>query len=338
MKEADSIALAHGANYVTRGQLTINHKGLSPYQVVKSLPATATEAQKDSAIQANFNPGRIDYNTRIDTLTSLGMKLVKKEDITKARFREVSPFKGNSYFHPEQKASHVGILGDPVPYALSNDSTISGLILGIFILALLSVSGSLTFIMRQAKNFFYLPRTAANITETTGEIRFQLFLVMQTALLIGIIYYLYSHTIAQLDYVLDSQILVIAIFSLITIGYFVFRGVAYNVVNWVFFTRERTDQWNKTLMFLTSLEGVALFPMVVVQVYFRINMSTTLVYAIAVIVLCKILLFYKAYVIFFRRRPLSLQIFLYFCALEIVPVMALIGAFTLTDSYLTLNI
>ena len=154
MKEADSIALAHGANYVTRGQLTINHKGLSPYQVVKSLPATATEAQKDSAIQANFNPGRIDYNTRIDTLTSLGMKLVKKEDITKARFREVSPFKGNSYFHPEQKASHVGILGDPVPYALSNDSTISGLILGIFILALLSVSGSLTFIMRQAKNFF----------------------------------------------------------------------------------------------------------------------------------------------------------------------------------------
>ena len=71
----DSIARAHGANFVTKGQLTINDKGRSPYQVVKSLPASATEEQKDSAIQANFKPGRIDYNTRIDTLNVFGVRV-----------------------------------------------------------------------------------------------------------------------------------------------------------------------------------------------------------------------------------------------------------------------
>lgn len=327
-----------GSNYVTKGQKTANNKGITPYQVIKSLPATATEAQKDSAIQANFKPGKIEYNTRVDTLTTFGLKVVKLPKMSELHFRDEGYFKGNRYFHPEMGVSRNGVLGDPAPYTLSGDDTITGLLLGCFILALISLSGSLNFIMRQTRNFFYMPRSAASLTETTGEVRFQFFLVMQTSLLLSIVYYLYTRTYTTADYVLDSQLLIIGIFFGIITGYFILKGIIYNMVNWVFFPKEKNRQWNKTILFLSSIEGVALFPIVMLQVYFRTDMSTTLIYALIVAIITKILTFYKCYAIFFRKTGVFLQIFLYFCALELVPVTALFGTLVITGNYLTINI
>lgn len=338
MLSVDSIARAHGSNFVTRGQLTINDKGRSPYQVVKSLPSTATEAQKDSAVQANFKPGRIDYNTRIDTLTVFGLKEWKLPKLSEMDFRYEGYFKGNKYFHPELGMGHSGILGDPAPYTLSNDNTITGLLLGSFLLVLVALSGSLGFIGRQIKNFFYMPRSAAKLNETSDEVRFQLFLILQTALQLAIIYYLYRRGAGTGSYVIDSQLAVIGIFSLIIALYFVLKGAVYNLVNWVFFDKEKNAQWNKTILFLAACQGVALFPVVLLQVYFRTMLSTTLIYTLIVAISVKILTFYKCYSIFFRRMGVFLQIFLYFCALELVPLMALFGILELTGNYLTINI
>ena len=79
-----------------------------------------------------------------------------------------------------------GILGDNVPYAVSSDNTITSLLLGCFILGMLAISVSRTFIVRQIKNFFYVPRSVADMTETDYEINVQAFLVVQTALTMGI--------------------------------------------------------------------------------------------------------------------------------------------------------
>lgn len=334
----DSIARAHGANFVTKGQLTINDKGRSPYQVVKSLPASATEEQKDSAIQANFKPGRIDYNTRIDTLNVFGVRVKLLPKLSEVNYRREGCFKNNKYFRPELGAGNNGVLGDPVPYTLRSDDTITGLLLGSFILALISLSGSLGFIMRQMKNFFYMPRSAAALTETTGEVRFQFFLVLQTALLLSIVYYLYRSEYYASNYVVDSQLAVIGLFFGIITVYFLLKAIVYNLAGWVFFDSGKNEQWNKTILFLTAIEGVALFPVVVLQVYFRTEMSTTLIYSLIVAFIVKILTFYKCYSIFFKRMGVFLQIFLYFCALEIVPLIVLFGSLEFTGNYLTLNI
>ena len=47
--------------------------------------------------------------------------------------------------------------------------------------------------------------------------------------------------------------------------------------------------------------------------------------------------FYKCYAIFFKRSGASLQIFLYFCALEVMPALALWGVLMITDNYLIKN-
>lgn len=338
MLGADSIARAQGVNYVTKGQFTINNKGKSPYQVVKSLPASATEEQKDSAIQANFNPGRIDYNTRIDTLTTFGLKVARLPELSEIHFRDEGYFKGNKYFHPELGMSQNGIYGVPAPYTLSGDNTITCLLLGSFIIAMISLSGSMGFVTRQLKNFFYMPRSAASLVETTGEIRFQSFLVLQTALLLGIVYYFYFLVYVGAKSVSVSQLMTIGVFFGIITGYFILKGVIYNVVNWVFFPKEKNGQWNRTILFLSSVEGMVLFPVVTFHVYLCMNVSTTIICTLVVVIIIKILTFYKCYTIFFRKAIVFLQIFLYFCALELVPVLALFGILGITGTYLTINI
>ena len=62
------------------------------------------------------------------------------------------------------------------------------------------------------------------------------------------------------------------------------------------------------------------------QIYFDFSTENALIYIGFVLFLNKILTFYKAYQIFFRGNGLYLQTFLYFCTLEIAPMLALGGA------------
>ena len=68
-----------------------------------------------------------------------------------------------------------------------------------------------------------------------------------------------------------------------------------------------------------------MYPAVLLLVYFDLPLDVVLYYFIFVVVLGKILAFYKSYVIFFRQKGGFLQIILYFCALEIVPLTVLVG-------------
>jgi hypothetical protein len=97
----------------------------------------------------------------------------------------------------------------------------------------------------------------------------------------------------------------------------------------VFFDSKRNTLWLKTELFITAIEGIALYPVVLLLVYFDMETKNVITYLIIVLILVKILTFYKCFVIFFRRIGVYLQIFLYFCTLEIVPLLALAGGIKL---------
>lgn len=97
--------------------------------------------------------------------------------------------------------------------------------------------------------------------------------------------------------------------------------------------QEKNEQWLKAYLFLLSCEGVLLFPVVMLLSYFDLSLQVAVIYTIIVLVLVKILSFYKSYLIFFKRNGLFLQIILYFCALEVVPLSALWGGLVLISHY-----
>ena len=60
-------------------------------------------------------------------------------------------------------------------------------------------------------------------------------------------------------------------------------------------------------------------------------------YVIISILFVKLLTIYKCFIIFFRPNVVSLQIILYFCTLEIVPLLALWGVLVMTANNLKIN-
>ena len=230
-----------------------------------------------------------------------------------------------------------GLLGEDVPYSVSSDNTVTALLLGCFLLGMLALSVSRQFMVRQIHNFFYVPRSVADMTETDYEINVQTFLVLQTALTIGILYYLLSRFALGNDYSQMSQLKVIGIFSLILVGYFAVKKLAYHIVGWTFFSAKNNDQWSKAWLFLTAAEGVLMYPILLVQIYFGLPLQIAGIWAALIIILVKLLSLYKCYAIFFKHGGGIVQNILYFCALELMPLLALVGILQITGNYLKVN-
>ena len=292
------------------------------YQVLQQLPPDATPAQQDSAIQSVFQPEMKHQNTRTDSL----------------RLPE-NFFSNNALLHPELKVERYGVAGDPVPYSIQNDDVITGLLLGCFLLMLIAFSRLRHFIFQQAKSFFHIPRSenVTVTTETSGEFRFQFFMVALTCLLWSLLAFFYTQEKVADTFILRSQYQLLAIFFGCFVVYFLLKGMLYPMLNSLFFDRKKNEQWMKAMLFLSAMEGVVLFPIVMLQSYFGTPVQSAIIYAAIVLILVKLLTIYKCFVIFFRQNGAILQIILYFCALEIIPMLALAGFLVMIVDYLKIN-
>lgn len=314
-------------------------KTLHPYQVLRWLPYNATPNQQDSAIQANIKPKEINFSTEPDTLHLPGAKPGKSiTEVELPQYYKESFFAKDSLFHPELKGGRMGIAGDPVPYTVRGDNVITSVLLICFIFGLFAYAHTKNFLINQAKNFFYHPNfEQEDLSETAGEARFQIFLVFLTCLMIGMLYFFYNDNYMHETITLSSPYQVLAIYVGCVIAYYILKIALYGIVNYAFFDSKKNRQWFNSYFFIAALEGVIIFPIVLLRVYFNLSIENTVTLSIIVLIIAKILLFYKCYAIFFRKISYFLQIILYFCALELMPLFALWGILVSTDNYLKIN-
>ena len=295
-------------------------KPQTPYQVLQLLPKDATPEQQDSAIQSWFQPGEIHYSEQPDTLHLPGHdkghnpREIHIPDYNKERF-----LADDSLYHPELAHEPYGIAGDPIPYNISNDNVISSLLLGCFVMTLLAFAISKNFVVQQIKDFFYIPRREDIKIPTSSELIALFYFALQTCLLLSMAYFFYVKAHVADTFVFAEEYLFIGLLFIITLGYTILKYPLYTLVNYTFFVGKNNGQWLHTLLLLSAVEGALLFPAVLFQSYFDIPLQNTVFYAVFVLILVKILTFYKCFVIFFRKNGLFLQIILYFCTLEIIP-------------------
>ena len=317
----------------------VKHHPLTPAQVLSWLPRNATPAQQDSAIQSRFHPGEIHWSEHPDTLHlpghPPGVDLMKAE--IPQYYRE-GFFSKDSLFHPELQGGRIGVAGDPVPYRVHNDNVITSLLLACFLVSIYLFANARQFFIKEAKNFFYTPREErTDFSETGNELRYQVFLVGITSLLISLLFYFHTLYYIGETFILQSQYTLIAIYFVIVIIYVGVKMGLYTFVNLVFFNGKRNQQWLKSFLFIITLEGVLLFPAVLLGGYYEMDIHNVTTYVIISILFVKLLTIYKCFIIFFRPNVVSLQIILYFCTLEIVPLLALWGVLVMTANNLKIN-
>lgn len=338
IQQADSIQVNVAGDEMPQATSTVRTRELTPRVVLGWLPKDATPAQQDSMVRAHIKPCDIRWSACPDTLHLPGHKPGKScRDISLPQYYRESFFSKDPLFHPELRGGRRGVAGDPAPYTVAGDNFVTSLLLLCFVFACIAYSQSHEFLINQVRKFFYVPRKGTTeATETFSELRFQFFLVLQTCLIIGIGYFLYSRVSVSDTFTIDQN-LVIGLYAGIVAGYFLFKLLLSTFVNWVFFDKKSNSRWFKSYLFLFGTEGVLLFPIIMLMAYFSLTLDTVVIYALVVIGLVKILSFYKSNLIFFRRKGAFLQNILYFCALEIVPFSALLGGLVVMSHYLKIN-
>lgn len=334
MLQTDSIQVIAEAG---EEQVVQKHYQPTPAQILKWLPKDATPAQQDSAIQKHIKPCEIHWSERPDTLHLPGQPVGKSIlDTTLPQYYKESFFSDKPYFHPEITGGRQGVAGDPIPYSVASDNFMTSLLLILILFSAMAFTHSMEFIGRQVKSFFYTQRgTTTEVTETTNEIRFQLMLVVETCLLMALLFFSYMKE--QVDTFIIGQPQTIGLFTALFIAYFIVKFIIQSFVNWTFFDEKNIEQWIKSHLFLLASEGLVLMPLVLMRLYFNLALDTTLIVLIIIVFLFKILSFYKSYATFFASKGKSMQIFLYFCTLELIPMAILGCTLVVTSEYIKIN-
>lgn len=307
-----------------------------PYQVLRTLPKDATPAQQDSAIQAVFQPAEIHYSSRPDTLRLPGQPIGKSiRDVSLPQYYRESFFKSDSLFHPELNGGRMGMPGDPVPYSPANDDVITCVLLACFMITILVVSRSRRFIVAQVKDIFYPARQdSVEMKETANEVNYQFLLCIQAGVLLAMSFFYYAQKYIAETYILESEYELMGVFLVILVAYFLIRELLLSWVHWTFFDSQQRHRSNVSRLFITAMEGALMLPAVLVHTYFSLPATSLLYSAISIVIIARLLSFYKAYTIFFGKKDYFLQIFLYFCTLEALPLTILWGVLTFAGNYL----
>ena len=203
---------------------------------------------------------------------------------------------------------------------------------------MLSVRRSSRFLLFQLRNFFHVVRTGSvRERESSADVRYLLFTEIYTTIILALLFFYYAKTYIAETYITYSEYSLMGMFLGVIIGFLAFEHLAEAAVNKIFFTPRESSLWTSTKMTVTCLGGVLLTPMLLLLAYFGMSIENALLYTLIVIILVKLLLFYKCYQIFFSKRGAFLQFFLYFCTLEIIPPLLAWGVLVTIANILTVN-
>ncbi len=314
-------------------------KPQTPYQVLRLLPKDATPAQQDSAIQAWLEPREIRYSEQPDTLHLPGEGIPKDlKAVNLPQYYRENFFSNDSLYHEELSAQeYYGMAGDPIPYSYANDHLVTSLLIIGFLLIAFTFSRMSNFIVGQAKNFIRPSKNSLSLSETSGEIYMQIILTGLTCIVYALLYYLYATEFLASTYVTSSEYALLGIFLGVFVVYYLLRFGLYTMVNNLFFDSDRNKKFLTSLLYISSLEGLLLYPALALLAFMHLPAQNAIWYCIIVLILVKIMTFYKSFTIFFKQNDLFLQIFLYFCALEMVPLMTLWGGLSVIVDILKIN-
>ena len=259
-----------------------------------------------------------------DTISIFATDSVAQTETQTPFYEDMGFFQGDSLMHPEVKVGHTGFEGVLRPYRLLHDDWVTLSVLLCFVLLVVIQKRIRSYIVSQAKEFF-LP--SKNITRkenpnNNSERFIPLLLMLVISIMGGLGIYMYTQSQQHLFLGLMSPYLLIGIYTGIWILYFILKTILSGFVNWIFFDKKKIKVWKKSGFFLFSVESLLIFPVIIITIYLNLPPHIPLWITLIIGLLVKILHLYKTFLIFFPKIYGTLHLIVYFCTLEIMPLLA----------------
>lgn len=226
----------------------------------------------------------------------------------------------------------------PVPYFFGNDNVV----LSFFLLNLLGIAYVFVLngngILQRLKNMFYYTSNSKPYNNQTHINRLcNCILYMQFVLFLSVL----SFAKLQYDYGLlyiERSYLFFVVYAIFFLSFFGVKRMVYSIVNHVLFTSRQEKEWHDSYFFTIQLAGFLLFPLVsfvlfVPQLSYTIYFS----YITITVLICLLMLIRCGKRIIFFQRYGFVEIILYLCTLEILPMAVLVKAIHELNEFLMIK-
>jgi hypothetical protein len=215
------------------------------------------------------------------------------------------------------------IPGTLPPQTIVYHDVVVGVMLVVFVVLSLTLYHNFHYAVVRFKEFFSTERKFSKTTNlpAIGEVRNTLLLTTVSCLCLGLIFAeqdLHLEAIFSLHYSFPMLMVFVA---MVFMAHLFLKGLLYSVINWVFFSPEKNREWNHSYFFLTSIFAYLIFPVTLVDVFAHYNFKNVSFCLLFLLLLYKILLFFKLSVNFRAKKHGYVLIFLYFCTVELVPLL-----------------
>jgi hypothetical protein len=212
----------------------------------------------------------------------------------------------------------------PAPYNMMNDD----IIMSLFILNLAGISYVFLMngasIMERLKCTFYYGNKSVPFNDRTHTTRIcNLLMYMQTVFLCVILLtkYLQENMLLAAD---GRQTVHMCIFALAATAVILLKGFAYDIVNNILFNGKDAAEWRSQYLFTVKITGFALLPAATAILLMpETSFYYVEIYSILILIAYIYTITSSLIRIIFREKKSFLDIFLYLCALEFLP-MALV--------------
>lgn len=248
-------------------------------------------------------------------------------------------FQDNPILHAECERSFQGIPNSSRSSAFWRTDPISGSLLFCFIILAVLLQRNGSQLMQQAKGFFFSPSNARaqfNIDTNLGTYApvVSTFILSYASSLL-----MFWHLQLGRESFTSSTppLQILGICSLIWCAYFIVKNLIYAFVDGIFFDKISVVNWRKYRSFILTIETLFLFVFATVSVLLDISHENVLYVVFLAIITFKVLHVFKCFQIFFNQKYGYLHLIMYFCTLELVPLMVILKVLIQITVYLTVK-
>lgn len=226
-----------------------------------------------------------------------------------------------------------------IPYSLRNDDVIAAILLVCLLLSVFILARYRKLLEQLGQNFIlHKSRSSLFISVTSVDMRFMFLLVLQSCLMTGICLLAYFKDLTPELIQHVSPHVLLTLYCGICVVYFILKWVTYLFVGWVFFDKTTVRLWVESYFTIIYFVGFALFPLTLFSVYLNFNANLLFVSGIVILIVVKILIFYKSIKFFFGQASSLVALILYLCALEIIPIFMVFKGIILANNLLLIKI
>ena len=209
----------------------------------------------------------------------------------------------------------------PAPYSMATDN----LIMLLFILNIIGISYVILMngasIFERIKGLLYYQHNSTPFNDRTHITK-----ICNALMYAQTIFYLAIITMAEMDgregvAIEGMPITYLAIYSASFLAFFIIKRIMYDTINIILYSKKEMLEWRDLYFFTIKLLGFALAPAVIFILFIdSIPLNFVNIYIVLTGILYSATIISGAIKIIFTKKRNYLEIFLYLCALEFLPM------------------